>query len=222
MGGRRAAVEQPIVDELRLIDLAETDSAAIRAGGHHEGQRYVDADLSGRDLTGVSFSECEFLGLAANETQLRGARFAETRIERLDAPVLTAARTTWRDVQIDRSRLGAAELYEADLHSVVLRASKLTYVNLRSAVLRDVLVSHCTIDELDLTHVRAERVAFEECSVRTVRFDHAQLQHVDLRGLDMVGAVSGIDAMRGTVITPAQAVRLSEALTQHLGIAVVD
>lgn len=222
MASRRADLEAPRIDELHLSDLVDADPASIVAGDHHEGFRYEGAGLAGRDVTGADFSECELVGVDLHETGLRAARFVETRIERLDTPVLSAARSTWRDVHLVSSRIGAAELYDADLQSMRLSDCKLSYVNLRAATVRDVELSHCTIDELDLAEVRAERVAFHDCSVRELHLDRAQLRHVDLRGLEISGAVSGVDAMRGAVISAEQAVTLSATFTQHLGITVWD
>ncbi|WP_228760032.1 pentapeptide repeat-containing protein [Pseudactinotalea sp. HY158] len=219
---RRPKVAAPIIDGLHLVDLADAIGEELVAGGHYEARRYTGADLAGRDLTGVVVSECEFLDLAANEVQLRGARFAETRLVRVNAPMFQAARSTWRDAWIEGSRFGAVELFDADLQSVRVSDSKLSFVNLRSATLRDVHFAHCVIDELDLAQARAERIAFEGCTVGRIRFDHAQLRHVDLRGLGLGGisGISGIESMDGAVISSRQAAELTGLFAEHLGITV--
>ncbi|GGC81050.1 hypothetical protein GCM10011512_04770 [Tersicoccus solisilvae] len=221
MATGRPQVAAPRIGELRLPDLTDADPTTIRAGAHHEGNRYPDADLGGRDLSDVVFSECAFDGLEAHETELRGARILETRITRLNAPVLRAPRSTWRDVHVEGSRLGAAELDEAELRSVVVTGSKLTFLNLRAATLLDVRFTDCTIDELDLTGARAERVALDGCTVGTLVVDQARLRHVDLRGADL-RILSGIDFLRGAVLSSGQALDLAGAFAGHLGITVTD
>lgn len=214
-------VPAPIVNEPALYDLTDDDADAVVAGTTHEARRYTGVDLADRDLSGTEFSVCEFLGLDLDGAQLRGARFTETRLSGLAAVNLHAARTTWRDTVIEASRVGAAELYDADLHSVGLTGTKLSFVNLRGARLRDVVFDDCVIDELDLSQSRAERVAFRNTEVRTLIVDHAQLKDVDLRGLESSG-FSGVEFLRGAVISTHQAVALSSAFARHLGIAVAD
>lgn len=210
-----------MVDELRLPKLTDASDGEVTAGGSYEARRYTDADFSGRDLSSVSFSECEFLGLEAHAAQLRNASMIETRLERVSAPELRAAGSDWRDVHIESSRLGAVDLSEADLRAVRITASKMSFVNLRAATLRDIRFEHCVIDELDLTLARADRVAFSECTVRTLILEKAKLQHLDLRGAEL-GSVRGLTSMRGAIVTYRQAVDLAETFADHLGITIAD
>lgn len=221
MATTRGTVAAPLIDALHLPDLTDAEASTIRAGAHHEGFRYAAADLAGRDLSDTVISECAFDGLEAHETELRGARILDTRIVRLNAPVLRAARSTWRDVHVEGSRLGAAELYESDLRSVAVTGSKLTFLNLRAATLRDVRFTDCVIDELDLTGARAERVALDGCTVGTLLADHARLRHVDLRGADL-RIIGGNDSLRGAVLSSGQALDLAGTFAEHLGITVTD
>lgn len=221
MPTKRPKIAAPIIDELSLVGLADTDPSDIAARGSYEACRFVDSDLTGRDLAGIAFSECEFTGLEAHEAQFRGARFVETRLDRAHAAVFQAARTTWRSVHINNSRFGAVEMFDADLESVRITGSKLSFVNLRAARLRDIAFDHCVIDELDLVEARAQRIAFNNCKVAAIQLDHAQLRHVDLRGLDL-SSVSGVDSMSGAIISFTQAVDLTSAFAQHLGITVAD
>lgn len=192
--------------------------------GPHEscdGLRFVDVDLTGRDLTGAMFTECELVGVRANEAQLRASRLVETRLERLDAPVLHSSRTTWHEVRLESSRLGAVEMYESELRNVAITGCKLSYLNLRGANLRDVLFTDCVIDELDLDQATAERVAFHDCRIDTLQVHGARLTDVDLRGADL-SVVGGLDSLRGAVIDAEQLLMLASAFAQHLGVRVVD
>lgn len=94
-------------------------------------------------------------------------------------------------------------------------------MNLRASKLLDVQFDRCVIDELDLGEAHVERLAFRDCTLRALRFDHAQLRHVDLRGLDLE-SISGVDSLRGAVVSSTQAVDLARIFADHLGITVVD
>lgn len=151
---KKPAPSVPSIEPLNLVDLDDGDPSDLVSHAMRDGQRYADADLSGQDLTGISFTECELAGATAHETQFRAARFVSSRIERMNAPVFLASRSTFRDAEILSSRIGSAELYDADVQATSITGCKLGWVNLRSARLQDVRFTGCTIDELDLANAR--------------------------------------------------------------------
>lgn len=159
------------------------------------------------------------MGVTAHTTVLTHARIIETRIERLNAPVLDATRSTWRDVELSGSRLGALDVYDAEIRSTRIVGSKFDWINLRSSTLEDVLFEDCTIDELDLGGVTATRVAFVNCRASSVSLVHARLKDVDLRGLEM-GAISNLEGMSGATLNAQQVTELAPAFASHLGIRV--
>src|SRR5690606_27357828 len=110
---RPAGTAAPVLDRLRLHDLEPASADELGPGVALEGRSLEDAELSGADLTGLVLSECSLSGVAAHETVLRAARLLETRIERMNAPVLDLARATLRDVEVVGSRIGALDVYEA-------------------------------------------------------------------------------------------------------------
>ncbi|WAC66067.1 pentapeptide repeat-containing protein [Agrococcus sp. SL85] len=212
-------VAAPVIDELRLVDLTDHDGSPLEAHGFHEALRFRDLDSTGADLAGLVLSECEVRGWRAHEAVLRGARLQETILERVDAPALSAPRSTWRDVRVTGSRFGSAELYDADLAEVVVADSRLGWVNLRAARLGDVLVRDCTIEELDLTGAALERVRFEGTTVETLTVTDARLQDVDLRGLE-VRRIDGLDGLRGATVDDHQVTLLAPLLAAHLGLRI--
>lgn len=217
MAGRRRVNTAPVIAPLRLGDLEAAEADSIEPRLDYWGQRYRAAQLGDRDLGGVEFHGCEFVGLAAGEANMRGSRFVEVRIERLDAAVLRVARSSWRDVVIEGSRVGAAEMYESDVASVRIVRSKLDFVNLRSAKIRDVAFEDCVIGEIDLGQSRVERVSFAGCTLGDIRFDGARMRAVDLRGAHL-SVIGGVASMAGVVVTPEQAAELAPVLAAHLGI----
>ena len=182
---RRTTTRPPVLERLVLPDLEEADAAQLNAQDRYDGLRLVGADLTGADLTGATFTECELVDVTAHTTVLQHARLLETRIERLNAPVLDATRSTWRDVELAGSRIGALDVYDAEIRSTRITGTKFDWINLRSSTLEDVLFEDCTIDELDLGAVTATRVAFVNWRAGAFALLVFLLEDVDLCGLYM-------------------------------------
>ncbi|HEY0260385.1 MAG TPA: pentapeptide repeat-containing protein [Lacisediminihabitans sp.] len=199
--------------------VVDADATALVARDDHDGERFADTDLSGYDLTGSEFVECELADLTLTDTQLRGSRFVESLVVAPFAPTLLAARTTWRDVSIENPRWGSAELFEAQLNSVHLRGGKIDYLNLRASRLTDVLIEDCTITDLDLGGFHGTRVALRNCRIGTLDLTRATCVDVDLRTSDF-SIVNGIDGLRGAAINEFQLSLFAPVLAAHLGIVV--
>lgn len=217
----KSVTHPPRLDPLRLPTLDEGNAALLTPGSRVEGLRFARADLDGRMLAGTIFSECSFEDASAHGTDLSSAAFIETAFSRLNSPVLSAPRSRFRDVTVDGSRIGAAELYNAGWQSVHFSHCKLGFINLRGAKLRDVLFTDCTIEELDLGGADALRVAFADCSADKLDLTGARLEHVDLRGLQL-RAIAGIAELRGATLDPYQVTELAPLLAAHLGITIED
>lgn len=214
---RSTTTKKPVLTALVLNDLDPADGEQLTAHEHHEGLRLEGADLSGRDLSGATFTECELVDVTAHTTILQHARLVETRIERLNAPVLDATRSTWRDVELSGSRIGALDIYDAGIRSTRISGSKFDWINLRSSSLEDVLFEDCTIEELDLAGVTATRVSFVNCRTGSLALAQARLKDVDLRGLE-VGSFSNLEGLAGATLDTQQITALAPALASHLGI----
>jgi len=208
------------VTPITLRGLTDSDLLEVSAGSHVEAQRFTGGDIGGVDLTGTDFTECEFSGVSADQTQLRGARISESNFDRLDAAVLLAARSVIRDVSITASRLGSFELYESTFNSVLIRDCKLGFVNLRGAELNNVIFQDCSIDELDLANARINRVTFTDTSIDTLDVTGATLRNADLRGASL-RQINGLSGLRGAIITGEQSFELATVFANHLGLQVV-
>ncbi|KQX05480.1 MULTISPECIES: pentapeptide repeat-containing protein [unclassified Leifsonia] len=211
----------PRIDRIRLPELLDGDADGLEPHDAYDAQRFAGVDLDARDLQGSTFSECAFLDVTAHEADLRTASFLDTTIERLNAPILSAARSRFRDVALDSSRIGSAEFYDASWQSVHISNCKLGFVNLRGAHLQDVLFTDCTIDELDLGGVKANRVAFAGTRVGTIDLTRAELGNVDLRTVELRRIV-GLPGLKGATLTPDQVAELASLFADQLGITVED
>lgn len=216
---RRTDPTDPQLDPVRLDGLDPTGIDVLERGADLEGLDIVGTAEDG-ELTApsLSLSVSRLAGIRGAVT-LRDVRLAEVRLEQLDTPVFSAPGATWRDVELESSRLGSAELYEAEWHGVRVTGCRLGYLNLRGAELRDVLFEDCTIDELDLVQATATRLAFRGCDIRRLDVQQATLQHVDLRGAEL-RELSGVGNLRGAVVSPAQLADLAPLLADHLGLTI--
>ena len=216
---RSTITKKPVLSRLLLPGLESAKAGDLAAHEHHEGLSLEGADLTGCDLSGATFTECELVGVTAHTTVLQHARLIETRIERLNAPVLDATRSTWRDVELSGSRLGALDIYDAEIRSTRITSSKFDWINLRASTLEDVLFEDCSIEELDLSGAAVSRVAFTNCRVGSLALAHARLEDVDLRGLE-IGSIGNLEGMAGATLDAQQVTALAPAFASHLGIRV--
>ena len=211
----------PRIDPIRLENLGEGYAGDLSARASTEGLRFVRLELDGVDLAGASVSECSFDGLSAHETSLKSTTFTEVEFTRLNAPVLIAGRSRFRDVTIAASRVGSADLFDSALNSVRITGSKLSFVNLRGAHLQDVLFEGCTIDELDLASATLDRVAFVDTTISSLRMAGAKLSNVDLRGAQF-STIDGFGSLAGATLDSYQVSSLATAFATHLGVVVED
>ncbi|MCX7521406.1 pentapeptide repeat-containing protein [Microbacterium sp. STN6] len=218
---QRTTTLAPRIDPVRLSGLVDDDGAELgHSAFQEEGKRFSGLDLTGRDLSDATFSECEFIDVSLHQADLQRASVIETTMERVNAPVLSAARSRFRDVVVSGSRIGSGELYDASWQSVRVENCKLGFLNLRGARLLDVLFVDCVIDELDLGGAKAKRVAFAGTSVASLDVTQAELKNVDLRDAQL-HAIRGImPGLRGATMSSVQVAQLADTFAAHLGIVV--
>ena len=216
-----ASLRPPVLTEPDLGRLRDGEADELAAGEMVEDLELVEADLSGGNLSAISLLSCRFSEVFANDTDLAAARLVDCRLERLSATYLHSPRSTWRTVELVDSRIGAWELYDADVESLLIEDCRLGFTNLAGTTVRDLLIRGTRIDELDLSGIEAERVRFEDCQVGTLRLRGGSLSDVDLRGLEM-RVVSGIGSLAGATISSEQLTELAPLLAQHLELRVED
>ena len=216
-----ACPSPPALTAPDLSRLRDGEADELAAGEMVEDLELVEADLSGGDLSALTLLSCRFSEVFANDTDLAAARLVDCRLERLSATYLHSPRSTWRTVELIDSRIGAWELYDADVESLLIEDCRLGFTNLAGTTVRDLLIRATRIDELDLSGIDAQRVHFEDCRVGTLRLHGGSLRDVDLRGLEM-RTVSGVGSLAGATVSSGQLSELAPLLAQHLGLRVTD
>ena len=214
-----APAKPPRIMLVPLPTLDAIDGRLLVGGDERDREHYSDSDLTGYDLAGTSFMECDFSSVILDDAQLRGSRFAESRITDSFAPSLVAARTHWREVLIHNPRWGSAEFYEADLASVHVRGGKIDYLNLRASKISDLLIEDCTITDLDLGGCRGTRIELRNCRLETLDVTRATLADVDIRSTTL-RSVNGLEGLRGVTIDEYQLSLFAPLFATHLGVVV--
>lgn len=216
----RSSLLAPQLDPVRLGALAEGDESELVPGADLEDVRFVDVRTSVLELGGGSTVRgCELDGVTADEADLGSVRMNETVLRRLDVPVVRAARSQLRDVEVHGGRVGSLEGFGSVWRGVHFSGCKLSFVNLRGAELLDVAFTDCRIDELDLVQLTARRVRFRDCRVGRLDVQQATLEHVDLRGA-VLEEVVGTAGLRGATISAAQLDLLAPVLARDAGLRV--
>ncbi|MDK1326187.1 pentapeptide repeat-containing protein [Arthrobacter sp. zg-Y1143] len=208
----------PLVDPLRLQDLA--DGTGVPAGSQQEATAWTGESFAGLELRGAVFSECSLVSVSLDDADLTAARFLETLLENLYAPVFRAPRTTFRDVELTNPRLGSAELYGGSWNSVRVDGGKIDYLNLRGCTMTNVLVTNCIIGELDLDGARLNRVAFRDCRIDSLLLGNGgSAVDADLRG-SALRSITGLAGLKGFTVDEEQLLQLAPLLAAQLGLRV--
>lgn len=188
----------------------------LLTGDRVEGKRVAVLDLVGERLPDLELEECVVGTLRADGTDLRGLRVRDSVVETLDAPVLRASSSAWREVRVAGGRVGSAELYDATFNGVEFVGMKLGFVNLRGSTLTDVVFRDCVVDELDVADARLLRVSFPGTSIRAVEGTNSRIEHVDLREADL-DRVERLEGLRGATIGSDQLFALAPLLAAQAG-----
>lgn len=216
---RHNRVHAPQIDPIRhgQLDAGEPDRLVPNADLHTAAFTHVvTPSLTMRAAT---LDTCRLEDISARETDWSATRLRETTVDRMDSPVVRAARTVWRDLHVRDSRLGSVEAYDARWSSVHFIDCKLGYLNLRGAELLDIAFTGCVIEEIDLEQTTARRVRFSDTRLSRLTVQQGTFDHVDLRGAD-IAEIDGLDSLRGVVISPRQLHDLAPVLAAERGVVV--
>lgn len=163
--------------------------------------RWVDADLSGRRLTGfrardVQFVHCDLSGAVLDEALLTRVRFTDCR---MTGAVFNGAELS--DVHITDSR--------ADLAS--FRMAKAKFLR----------IENTSLHAADFYEFAAAGCGLISCDLAEASFADARLSETDLHG-STLDQVRGALSLRGARINAEQLVPLGAALLAALDIQVTD
>jgi uncharacterized protein YjbI with pentapeptide repeats len=209
----------PRIDEVALTGLAEGLLADLEPGADLDGLAFDGLDLDGLDLPRLALDGCALTGCTADGARLDLARLLECVVTRLTAPSVRAAGATFRDVRITDTRIGAAELYDAEWQRVAIEGSRIDYLNLSGGDLEDVRLTDCTVGDLDLRGAGVRRMSLRGCRIGTLSVAEARLTALDLRDCDLE-RIDGGRHLAGAILAEEQLPRFAPLLAEALGVVV--
>jgi uncharacterized protein YjbI with pentapeptide repeats len=192
----------------------------LRAETDYDGE-VLTGDLSGQSAPQARFLECTFQRCDLSEVKLQGARFGDTGVYAVHGAGVDLAESTWLDCVVQGARLGAVQLYGAELRRVRFEGCKIEFLNLRGATLVDCQFVDCQLVEPDLSEATLTQVSFEGTRLVSPELGRATLRKVDLSAAELLGP-RGLTGLRGATISAAQLIDLAPALAAELGIVVSD
>jgi uncharacterized protein YjbI with pentapeptide repeats len=181
----------------------------------------LSGDLTGQDAGNARFLECTFQRCDLSDLRAPRARFSETGMYAVHGAGVDLSETQWQDCVVSGARLGAVQLFGADLCRVRFDGGKVDFLNLRGATLRDVEFVDCVLTEPDFGGATMTTVSFDGCRLIQPDFSQATLKHVDLSGAELA-APRGLASLSGAIISRLQLIDLAPALAGQLGIKVTD
>ena len=188
----------------------------VLTGDRLEGKRIDVLDLAGERLPDLEIEECVIDTFRGDDADFRGLRVRDSIIDSLDAPILRASSSSWREVRVSGGRVGSAELYDSGLNGVEFVGMKFGFVNLRGSTITDVVFRDCVIDELDIADARLLRVSFDRTRIRAAEGSNTRIDHVDLRTADL-DRVERLEGFRGATIGADQLYTLAPLLAAQAG-----
>lgn len=181
----------------------------------------LTGDLSGQSAANARFLECTFQRCDLSDLRAPRARFAETGLYAVHGAGLDLAESTWQDCVVQGARLGAVQLFGAELRRVRFEGCKIEFLNLRGATLVDCQLVDCQLVEPDFAEATLTTVSFEGSRLVSPDFGRARVKDVDLSTAELSGP-RGLAGLRGATISALQLIDLGPALAAELGITVAD
>jgi uncharacterized protein YjbI with pentapeptide repeats len=181
----------------------------------------LTGDLSGQSGEGSRFLECTFQRCDLSQVRLGRTRFGDTGWYAVHGASVDLSESTWLDCAVQGARLGAVQLYGAELRRVRFEGCKIEYLNLRGATLVDCQLVDCQLVEPDFAEATFTRVSFDGSRLVAPDFARARLSEVDLSGAKLTGP-RGVTGLRGATISSAQLLDLAPDFAAELGVVVAE
>ncbi|WP_372411093.1 pentapeptide repeat-containing protein [Streptomyces luteireticuli] len=206
----------PFADRLEPFT-GEIERAGSYEWVHFDGSVFEDVD-GGSSL----FSESAFSSVTFNRGRYRRSRFDDVWLHNIRMVGTDLAESRWLDGECIGGVLAGTEIHGAEMYRTVFHQCKLDSVNLRATLLRDVTFVDCLLRDVDFGGATLNGVTFPGSTLDGVRFDRATLNRVDLREAGALRIASGLEGLKGAMISTGQLFDLAPALAQYVGLTVKD
>ncbi|MFF9571989.1 pentapeptide repeat-containing protein [Streptomyces sp. NPDC014685] len=210
-----------------LVELPYAHRLAPFTGGMEREGTYEWLHFDGCDFEDVDggssgFTESAFSAVTFTRGRYRRSQFDDVWLRTVRMVGTDLAETTWMDSECDEVVLAGTELSGSHLNRVTFHNCKFDSVNARLAKLRNVSFVDCLLRDVDFGGAVLTDVTFPGSTLDRAHFDNAKMTKVDLRGAAGLNIASGIDALKGAVISTWQLLDMAPALAEVIGLTVKD
>lgn len=186
--------------DLFRVVLTDADASEIVT----ERAVFLEAEVTGLNLTGARLDEAAFLELDLRGCQFLGAHLSRATFVSCEAPGVTFAGAT-----LDNARF----VQDCDLTEASLAGASLRSTNLRGVLLTEAVLDQVTAEGADLSGANLRRARLYRASARGARFDEADLEDATLVAANLMQAsllgatIRGVD-LRGANLYGADMARV--------------
>ncbi len=153
----------------------------IRPGSEWDSETFDKEDLTGADLRGCVFSECDFVGCTLTDADLSRAVLDDCSFRGGDMSTCKVTDAKLRGVRFKDARLRGvlwADVYQLGL-DLSFVGSNLSYSSFYGLHLRDFVATKCTLHEVDFGEAILKGADFSESDLAGALFHRTTLERVD-------------------------------------------
>lgn len=180
-----------------------------------------------------------FDGADAGGIDAEGFTMEATRLSRVDLSGGRWRKATVRDCVVRDGNLANTHAEDSGVHRSSFDTMRMTGMQWTNGVVRDVTFTGCRLDLAGFRFSRLRHVVFTDCRLTGVDFTNTGFTSVRFTGCDLTGArlhhatmaatrfddclledVTGVEALRGAVVSGADLLPLTYSMAASLGIAV--
>lgn len=186
----------PTIEQQTFLDDARRGD--LPAGAELVEARLNDVDFSGLNLSGVTFTNCNFGACVFAKADLTGARIVGGQLVGSDFSDADLSGATLQDVTVTHcgfmdARFVGAQLAGVDLSNLDFSRADFTEANLEGAVFRaakffDVNAQRCRATDADFTEADLREADFTEADAGGAQFSQANLGRAKFIRANLIGA----------------------------------
>ena len=90
--------------------------------------------------------------------------------------------------------------------------SNLKYFNLSMSSIKNIEFNECIMIGAGFEEIKLNKVSFENCDLRTAQVFKTSLSKIDFTTSNIEGLTTGLEEIKGAIVTPEQAMDLARLL----------
>ncbi|MFA6534867.1 MAG: pentapeptide repeat-containing protein [Candidatus Babeliales bacterium] len=158
-----------------------------------DGADLTDFDLNGADLTGASLVGAKLIG-----TKLNGANLTNAKLNNAILSNVQLCNATLKNTDLSNSTItnitahniaitDGTKFENATISSLILKDVAIQNVSFANAKLKNVRFSTSVIDHVNMVHIQAEELYFNESLLMNIDFSRAYIVGLDISNATIIG-----------------------------------